>query len=147
MPIHTIRWHGGETLEVECVNEIVESLEAYVHAKGYEIWSVDYHFVTDEVLLSINQTHLDHDTYTDIITFDETVGKMLSLDIYISDERVRENARTVRVSLRTELARVMVHGILHAMGYKDSTEAQRTQMRKSEQEYLNQYILKKINDT
>ncbi len=90
----------------------------------------------DEYLLKINQDFLNHDTYTDIITFDNTVGNQLHAEIYISDERVSENAIDFGTSKEEEMRRVMIHGVLHLCGYKDKTEEEGALMRSKENEKL-----------
>lgn len=101
-------------------------------SEGYKIGDINYIFCDDEYLLGINQQYLQHDTYTDIITFDYVEGKVLSGDIYISTERVRENARIYHVDFENELKRVLSHGVLHLCGYKDKTETDAAQMREKE---------------
>ena len=99
--------------------------------------SVSYIFCTDDFLLKLNKEYLSHDTLTDILTFSlaETSLPVVS-EIYISIDRVRENAATLRVSFEDELRRVMIHGILHLCGYKDKTPAQKKIMRAKEDFYL-----------
>lgn len=94
-------------------------------------------FVTDAYLLEMNQKYLDHDYYTDIITFDYCVTNIVSGDLFISVDRVQENARIVNVDFITELHRVMIHGILHLCGYKDKTDEEERVMRELENKYLN----------
>ena len=86
--------------------------------------------------MKINVEYLDHDTYTDIITFDYTVGKELHGDIFISIDRVKENAEVYKCSFKDELARVMVHGVLHLVGYKDKSTVDSTIMRAKEDYHL-----------
>jgi probable rRNA maturation factor len=100
---------------------------------------LSYVFCTDEYLHKINVEYLNHDTYTDIITFDYSVGKKLHGDIYISVKRVTENAGTYRCSVKEEMARVMVHGILHLCGYKDKSTVEATIMRGKEDFYLSRF--------
>lgn len=100
--------------------------------EGYKIGDINYIFCDDEYLLGVNQKYLQHDTYTDIITFDYVEGKILNGDIYISTERVRENARIYQVDFENELKRVLSHGVLHLCGYKDKTDADAAQMREKE---------------
>ncbi|RSK41540.1 rRNA maturation RNase YbeY [Mangrovimonas spongiae] len=97
---------------------------------------INYIFCDDEYLHKINVEFLNHDTLTDIISFDYSVGKQLHGDIYISIERVTENAQDFDVELSNELSRVMIHGILHYCGYKDKTENQKTLMRSKEEHYM-----------
>jgi len=94
--------------------------------------NINYIFCSDEELLEINIRHLNHNTYTDIITFDYTEEKKISSDIFISIDRVTENAKKFDVSFENELHRVMIHGILHLCGYKDKTKADAELMRKKE---------------
>lgn len=93
---------------------------------------INYIFCNDEFLLEINRKHLKHDYYTDIITFDYVSGQTLSGDLYISIDRVKENAETFNVSFKEELDRVMAHGLLHLIGYQDNTEAKRREIRAQE---------------
>lgn len=95
-----------------------------------------FNFCTDEELLKINQDYLNHNTYTDIITFDYSGDGFISGEIFISFERVNENARKMGIKSDEELRRVMIHGILHLCGYKDKSAAQKKTMRKREDEAL-----------
>lgn len=97
---------------------------------------LNYIFCTDAHLLSINKSYLNHDSYTDIITFDYSVGKRISGDIYISVQRVKENAVSFEVPFEQELNRVIIHGALHLLGYKDKKKEDKTLMRKKEEAYL-----------
>lgn len=97
---------------------------------------INYIFCNDEYLHKINVDYLQHDTLTDIITFDYGKDNLLASDIYISIERVRENAQEFGVDFSTELLRVMSHGILHLCGYKDKTPEQLQQMRQKEEEKM-----------
>lgn len=105
--------------------------------ENYEFESVSYIFCTDEYLLKLNQQYLSHDTLTDIITFtlSETSLPIIS-EIYISVERVRENAQSLRIDFQTEMHRVMIHGILHLCGYSDHTPHLKSEMRAKEDYYL-----------
>ena len=93
---------------------------------------INYIFCDDEYLLSLNEQYLNHDTLTDIISFDYSVGKELHGDIFISTERVLENAAEFKVSFEDELKRVMVHGVLHYCGYKDKSDEDEKLMRSKE---------------
>jgi probable rRNA maturation factor len=106
-------------------------------SEGYEIISLNYIFCSDDYLLEINKQYLEHDYYTDIITFDnnEEEGKIES-DIYVSVDRVKENALTFNTSFETELRRVLIHGLLHLMDYTDTSEDLKAQMRFKEDECL-----------
>ena len=95
---------------------------------------INYIFCDDEYLHKINLEYLNHDTLTDIISFDYTVGNELNGDVFVSIERVKENAEDFNVSFDEELKRVLVHGILHYCGYKDKGEADELLMRSKEDE-------------
>ena len=113
-------------------NWIYTSLEVY----NAEVGEVNYYFYNDEDLHKINVEHLNHDTLTDIISFDYSVGNIISGDICISVDRVKENANTFSVSFDDELARVMSHGLLHFLGYKDNTENEKEIMRENENIFI-----------
>jgi len=98
-----------------------------------------YVLCTDEYLLKKNIQFLNHNTLTDVITFDYSEKKIISGDILISTERVVENAKIFKVNYLTELQRVMVHGLLHLLGYKDKIEKDANTMREKENYYLNKF--------
>jgi rRNA maturation RNase YbeY len=114
----------------------IQWLEAAAKNEGSIITSINFIFCTDKYLLKLNQDFLGHDTLTDIITFDYSEGDSLEGEIYISIPRVRDNAKIFQVEFERELARVLVHGILHMIGYKDKSKAQKMVMRKKEEAYL-----------
>ena len=107
-----------------------------ITAEGFEEGEISYIFCNDEYLLKLNIEFLNHDTLTDIISFDNSVGKQINGDIYISIERVKENAITYKTLFLNELHRVIIHGILHYCGYKDKTEADAKTMRHKEEASL-----------
>lgn len=109
--------------------------------EGYGIGELGYVFCSDDYLLSINREYLSHDTYTDIVTFDlrDTPG-VIRGEIYISLDRIRENAKTYGQPVTRELHRVMFHGLLHLCGYKDTLKAQKDTMRQKEDFYLRRYF-------
>lgn len=100
---------------------------------------INYVFCDDEYILEINKQYLDHDYYTDIISFDYCVGNELHGDIFISIERVRENAIEFEVGFDEELKRVLAHGVLHYCGYKDKTEEEALLMRSKEDEKIKMF--------
>jgi len=106
--------------------------------EGYKEGEVNYIFCDDDYLHKINVEFLNHDTLTDIISFDYSVGKELHGDIYISIERVKDNAKDFDVQFIDEIARVMIHGILHYCGYKDKSSDDKKLMRSKEDYYLEQ---------
>ena len=103
---------------------------------------INYIFCDDDYLVEINQQYLNHDTLTDIISFDYSIGKELHGDIYISIERVRENAVDFNESFEEELKRVLVHGVLHYCGYKDKSEEDEKLMRQKEEEKMKMFHVK-----
>lgn len=103
---------------------------------------INYIFCDDNYLLELNQEYLDHDTLTDIISFDYSIGNELHGDVFISIERVRENAEEFNVSFLEELKRVMAHGVLHYCGYKDKNEKDEFIMRQKEEEKMAMFHVK-----
>ncbi len=103
-------------------------------------WGSRFYFCSDVYLHSINMEFLDHDTYTDIITFDYNLGKQVHGEIYISVDRVEENANTYQCAFKEELHRVMIHGVLHLCGFKDKTKEDKERMRSKETYYLSKLI-------
>ena len=105
--------------------------------EGYEIVDLNYTFCSDDSLLDINIQYLNHNYYTDIITFDlSDVPREIEGDIYISIDRVKENAKLIHSSFEIELMRVIAHGLVHLIGYKDKTKADSKRMRNKEEECL-----------
>ena len=103
---------------------------------NYTLGEVNYIFCDDNYLHKLNVEFLNHDTLTDIISFDNTVGKLVSGDIFISIERVKENAIDFNVSYEEELHRVMIHGVLHYLGFKDKSDEDKKAMRNDENDAL-----------
>ena len=107
-----------------------------IKSEGKKEGEINYIFCDDEYLLQINKEHLNHDYYTDIISFDYTVGNEINGDMFISVDRVKENAVDFNVAFDEELKRVIIHGILHYCGYKDKLEEEELLMRNKEDEKL-----------
>lgn len=106
------------------------------------LYELTYVFCTDEYLLGINRDFLQHDYYTDIITFDLSENpKQIIGEIYVSIDRIKDNAKTLNTSLKEETLRVLFHGALHLCGYKDKTKTDIIKMRKKEEQYLSLYNL------
>ena len=103
---------------------------------------INYIFCDDDYLLEINQQYLNHDTLTDIISFDYSLGNEINGDIYISIERVKDNALDFNVDFEEELKRVLAHGVLHYCGYKDKTETDELLMRSKEDEKIKMFHVK-----
>lgn len=117
--------------------KIREWITKAVDIEGFKLGPVNYILTNDNILLQLNKEYLRHDTLTDIITFDlsEKEG-LITGDIYLSVDRARENAREYKVTLFEELKRLMIHGVLHLMGYHDKTAEEKVQMRAKEEFYL-----------
>lgn len=111
-------------------------IEKIIASEEKELGELNYIFCDDNYLHQINVQYLDHDTLTDIITFDYTEEQIISGDIFISVERVADNAKDFNVDFQTELLRVMAHGVLHLCGYKDKSDAESKQMRSKEEEKM-----------
>lgn len=107
-----------------------------VMSYGKNLGRVNYLFCSDEYVYDANVKFLGHDTYTDIITFDYVEGNLISGDIMISVDRVGENAKTMAIPFERELHRVIIHGVLHLLGFKDKTDADAAVMRQKEDESL-----------
>ena len=102
----------------------------------FNVGEINYIFCDDKYLHQLNVEFLQHDTLTDVISFDNTLGKLISGDIFISVERVEDNAKDFKVSFEDELHRVMIHGVLHYMGFKDKSEEDIKEMREAENNAL-----------
>ena len=122
------------------VNEALISkwISNVVLAENCKEDEINYVFCDDEYLHKLNVEFLNHDTLTDIISFDYSVGKIIQGDIFISIERVKDNAKDFNVSFIEELQRVIIHGVLHYCGYKDKTDTEAKFMREKENYYLAQ---------
>lgn len=115
-------------------------IETIIKDYQFEVGDISYIFCDDEYLLQINQQYLNHDDLTDIISFDYTEGKFISGDIFISVERVKENANKYKVDFKQELLRVMSHGILHFIGFKDKNDLDQLEMTKNEEICIQKFI-------
>lgn len=111
-------------------------IDSVISAESKKTGDVNFIFCSDEYLLEVNRTHLNHDYYTDIITFDYCEDEHISGDLFISIDRVRDNAKELKQTTSTELHRVMVHGVLHLIGYGDKTPDDVKEMRSKEDYYL-----------
>lgn len=129
-----------ETLPLQGLEQkYTQWLQKVASDENATIQNLAYIFCSDEYLLNMNIKYLAHDYYTDIITFPYQEGKVIEADLYISVDRVAENAGEFRVDFRNELNRVMVHGLLHLLGYKDKTTEDVTIMRGKEDYYLTSF--------
>ena len=116
--------------------KIKQWIKQVIDAKGKKTGNITYIFCDDEYLLEVNKQYLQHDYYTDVITFDYVENDLISGDIFISTDRVRENALAFGSSETEELHRVIIHGALHLLGLKDKSEKEASQMRQAENEAL-----------
>ena len=128
-----------ETLEETIYTNWISSV---IISENKSEGEINYIFCDDDYLVEINQQYLNHDTLTDIISFDYSLGNEIHGDIYISIERVRENAEEFKVSFDEELKRVMIHGILHYCGYKDKSDSDELLMRSKEDEKIKLFHVK-----
>lgn len=110
-----------------------------IESEGFDEGEINYIFCDDEYLHKINVEYLDHDTLTDIISFDYTVGNLIQGDIFVSVERVKDNANDFNVSFEDELKRVLSHGVLHYCGYKDKSPKDEALMRSKEEEKMQMF--------
>lgn len=130
----SFNYESDFTLENE---EVYASwIETIVESENKILGEISYIFCDDEYLHAINMQYLNHDTLTDIISFDYTEGDIISGDIFISVERVQDNANDFNVSFEEELKRVLAHGVLHYCGYKDKTDSDALLMRTKEEEKI-----------
>lgn len=122
--------------ELPQVEKVKKWVSQVVQLRGKRVGNISYLFCDDEHLLGVNQQFLNHDTYTDIITFDYVVADLISGDIMISVDRVGENAEKFGVPFEQELHRVVIHGVLHLLGQGDKSYAEAAEMRRQEEEAL-----------
>ena len=133
-------------IDFELENELVYSnwLSEIIKSENKTEGDLNFIFCDDEYLLKINIEFLSHDTLTDIISFDYTIGNELHGDIFISIERIKENATIFEVAFNEELLRVMAHGTLHLCGFKDKTPEDISTMRNKENEKINLFHVKHL---
>ncbi len=123
----------------------MSSLESLIVLENFKSGEITIVFCTDDYLLEMNKTYLNHDFYTDIITFDYSENGVISGDLFISVDRVNDNAGSFSVSVDNELKRVIYHGVLHLCGYKDKTEKEEKEMREKENFYIKQFVSRETN--
>ena len=125
--------------EHENVAHYEDWISRIIESEGFDEGEINYIFCDDEYLHKINVEYLDHDTLTDIISFDYTVGNLIQGDIFVSVERVKDNANDFNVSFEEELKRVLSHGVLHYCGYKDKSPKDEALMRSKEEEKMQMF--------
>lgn len=137
-----VQYHFQSVITLTQRNELKLFIEKMVRREGRKLAGLQLIFCDDEYLLQINRDFLQHDYYTDIITFDlsNPGDDAITAEIYISTDRVKENASTYACTIRRELHRVIFHGVLHLCGYGDKSTSQQAAMRKKEDEYLRKYF-------
>jgi probable rRNA maturation factor len=130
-----------KNIQLSSRNGLKQFIASIFKMERKQLGNLTYIFCSDEYLLQMNRDHLNHDYYTDIITFDLSDGNgLIQGEIYISTDRVRDNASQLSTSINNELHRVIFHGVLHLCGYKDKTKADAILMRSKEDQYLNLYF-------
>ena len=127
-----ITFNSETTFNLQNEAKTTTWIEPVVVSEGFVIGEINYIFCDDLYLNHINKEFLKHDFFTDIISFDYSLGKQINGDIYISIDRVLDNAEQYNVTFENELRRVMIHGVLHYMGYKDKTTEEKKVMRLKE---------------
>jgi rRNA maturation RNase YbeY len=127
-----VEFNYETAFQLDDENRLEKWVEIVASKNGFDVGEINYIFCDDEYLLKLNVEFLKHDTLTDVISFDNTLGKLINGDIFISIERVIENAKEYNVSFDDELQRVMIHGVLHYMGFKDKSDDEVKQMRSAE---------------
>lgn len=134
-----IEFHFKSDMALANKTKYVDWVSRVIASEEFSVGQIDYIFCSDDYLLNLNQEYLNHDTLTDIITFDYVDGKTVSGDIFISSERVEANAKDFDVEFEIELLRVMIHGVLHLMGYGDKSTAEAELMRQKEEEKIKMF--------
>ena len=129
--------YADRKLNIPNKTSIKDFVELLFKKENKELSNINYVFCSDDYLLEINKASLNHDYYTDIITFDYVKGKTISGDIFVSLPRIFDNAETLSKDFDSEFFRVLAHGILHLCGYKDKTDEEISEMRNKEDYYLN----------
>ena len=133
--------YNVEDIDFQLVNQNLLSswIEKTIESEGATLGAVSYIFCSDDYLHQMNVEYLNHDTLTDVITFPYN-DNPIEGDIFISIDRVKDNAQDLAVAFDDELHRVMIHGVLHLCGYSDKTDEQKAEMRQKEDEYLKKLI-------
>jgi len=131
-----IEFNYETDFKLENEQQISDWISTCILERGFTEGEINYIFCDDEYLLKLNVEFLEHDTFTDIISFDYTLGKLISGDIFISVERVAENAKKYSQSFDNEINRVIIHGILHYLGFKDKSDSDKVNMRDEEDKCL-----------
>lgn len=131
-----ITFNYETSFELKDENDVQNWIKKVVSDKGFEVGEINYIFCDDAYLHKLNVEFLQHDTLTDIISFDNSLGKLINGDVFISIERVEDNAKDFKVYFDEELHRVLIHGVLHYMGFKDKSDDEKQEMRNLENNAL-----------
>ena len=135
---HPIEFHSEDVdFSLSNPEQVSDWIASIIEQHDYELANLTYVFCSDDYLHQINVEYLDHDTLTDIITFDNADEEgVVESDIFVSIDRVKDNAQTLGIPFEDELHRVLIHGVLHLLGFKDKTDEQEALMRKQEDSCL-----------
>jgi len=131
-----INFYSETDFNLQNETDVAAWISKVIHDEGFDEGEISYVFCNDDYLHKINVEFLSHDTLTDIISFDNSIGKQIHGDVYISTERVQENAQQYNTLFIDELHRVIIHGILHYCGFKDKTDDEAAAMRGKEEQAL-----------
>lgn len=134
-----INYFFENTDAIEISDKITPWLTDLINSENKKLGAITYIFGDDDYVLKVNQDYLKHDFYTDVITFDYVKGKIISGDIFVSLQRISDNAKTLSKDFEKEFLRVLAHGILHLCGYKDKSKEEISVMRNKEDHYINLY--------
>lgn len=134
-------FYQGVKVTLQHRTRLKNYIQSIFKKEGKKLLSINYIYCTDKALLEINRQFLSHDFYTDIITFDLSDANEVQAEIYISVDRVKDNAVQLGVSFKSEMHRVIFHGVLHLCGYKDKSKQEKEEMRAKENLYLHKYFL------
>ncbi|MER3498597.1 MAG: rRNA maturation RNase YbeY [Chitinophagaceae bacterium] len=139
MPVEIRFFYNNSNPNLKQRNRLKTFISSIFKQEGKMPGKINFIFCKDETLLEINRTYLNHNYYTDVITFNLSQSDQIDADIFISLDRVRENAEVQKTTLKTELLRVMFHGVLHLCGYDDKSIKEKKQIREKEDFYLSLY--------
>ena len=143
---NNLYFHFNDIPEFPLPNNIHEWIKGVIIREDFILFEINVIFSSDRYLLTLNKKHLTHNYYTDILTFDyRTNPKEIYGDLFISQERITENASSLNVSLDNELLRIIVHGLLHLFGYSDKSKKDKKLMRSMEDFYLSLYSKKYVS--
>ena len=135
-----INFHVENNLTPKIIeNKLSSWINEVAKLHGYNVGDINYLFCTDDYILDVNNQYLNHNYYTDIITFDYTINNLIAGDIVLSIDTVKSNSDQLNTPFEKEFLRVIIHGILHLCGFKDKTEIEQAKMRELEDQALNLY--------